>query len=180
MWYSSANWEMDLTQAEVVRDQKHISRTGYFNSVEHFSGILLPAGQEALFIILRDADTHHCIQLWYTEINGEFPTGRYGTLENMQSWFLISNSQFFFYLAQLSQLCLGWVPQPLNPSKEDRRDETSAVNIEDAMLFGLTSVTVDAGAKEPRLTIFRGLSLGYCTQRLYQPLNSLSSSQQCM
>lgn len=73
---------MDLTQAEVVRDQKHISRTGYFNSVEHFSGILLPAGQEALFIILRDADTHHCIQLWYTEINGEFPTGRYGTLEN--------------------------------------------------------------------------------------------------
>lgn len=81
---------MDLTLAEVVRDQKHISRTGYFISAEHFSGILLPSGQETLFILLRHADSHHYIHLWYTEINGEFPTGRYSTLETMQIWLLIS------------------------------------------------------------------------------------------
>lgn len=139
----SANWEMDLTLAEVVRDQKHISRTGYFISAEHFSGILLPSGQETLFILLRDADSHHYIHLWYAEINGEFPTGRYSTLETMQSWLLISNFQFFCYLAQLSQLCLCWGTQPLSPSKEDRRDETSAVNTEDAMLFSLLSFKYD-------------------------------------
>lgn len=175
---SSTNWEMDLTLAEVVRDRKHIS-TDYLISAEHFSGILLPSGQEALFIILRDADSHHYIHLWYAEINGKFPTGRHGTLENMQSWLLISNSQFFCDLAQLSQLCLCWGPQSLSPSKEDRRAETSAVNVKDAVLF--STVTVDAGAKEPRLAMFWvGLSLDCCTQRLYQHLNSLSSSQQCI
>lgn len=140
---SSANWEMDLTLAEVVRDQKHISRIDYFISAEHFSGILLPSGQEVLFIILRDADSHHYIHLWYTEINGKFPTGRCGTLENMQSWLLISNSQFFCYLAQLSKLCLCWGPQPLSPSVEDRRAETSRVNIKDALLFSLMSFNCD-------------------------------------
>lgn len=140
---SSAKWEMDLTLAEAVRDQKHISRTGYFISAEHLSGILLPSGQEALFIILRNEDSHHYIHLWYIEVNGAFPTGTYGILENMQSQLLISNSQFFCYLAQLSQLCLCWGPQLLSLPKEDRRDETSAINIEGAMLFSLTSLSCD-------------------------------------
>lgn len=39
----SANWEMDLTQAEVVRDQKHMLRTGHFLSAEHFSSFYLQA-----------------------------------------------------------------------------------------------------------------------------------------
>lgn len=67
----------------------------------------------------------------------------YGTLENMQSWLFISNFQFFCYLAQLSQLCSCWGLQLLSLSKEDRRDETSAVNIEDTMLSSLISLNCD-------------------------------------
>lgn len=50
-------FEMDVTLVEVVRDQKYLLRTGCFLSAEHFSGILLPSGQEALFILLTGADT---------------------------------------------------------------------------------------------------------------------------
>lgn len=80
--------EVSLTLAEVVRDQKGILRTSYFLSPELFLGIL-PSGQEASFILLTDADIHYYIA--YTDNNGEFPTGRYGTLEIIQSWLLISN-----------------------------------------------------------------------------------------
>lgn len=53
--------EVGLTLAEVVRDQKHILRTGYFLSAQHFSEILLPSGQEALFILLMNAGICHYI-----------------------------------------------------------------------------------------------------------------------
>lgn len=56
----SANWEVGLTLAEVVRDQKGILRTSYFLSPELFLGTL-PSGQEALFILLTDADIHYYI-----------------------------------------------------------------------------------------------------------------------
>jgi len=63
---------MDLTLAEVVRDQKHILRTGYLLSVEHFSEILLPLGQEALFILRTDADIYHYIACGILKIMENF------------------------------------------------------------------------------------------------------------